>query len=113
MQFSSIRSPRTRKNSQQASSRLKKSLNEACLKKSGPNGDDSVLKNKMGLVDDGGQSPSREGLPSMGHPEDPAWICARGPFSEAHYRAGLSGSYSFERFGEVVVWAVEEGNAGG
>ena len=25
-----------------------------------------------------------EGLPSMGHPKDPAWICAWGPFPEAH-----------------------------
>ena len=58
----------------------------------------------MGLVDDGGQSPSREGLPSIGHSEDLAWICAQGPFPEAHDdRAGLSGSYSFERVGEVRV----------
>ena len=49
----------------------------------------------------------------MGHPKDPAWIRARGPFLEAHNdRANLSRSYSFERFGEVRVWAVEEGNVG-
>ena len=52
-------------------------------------------------------------MPSKGHPEDPAWIRARGPFPEAHNDSvGLSGSYSFERFGEVGVWAVEEGNVG-
>ena len=42
------------------------------------------------------------GLPPKRHPEDPAWICARGPFPEAHNdKVSLSGSYSFERFGEV------------
>ena len=55
-----------------------------------------------------------EGLPSMRHPEDPAWICARGPFPEAQEdRAGLLGSHSFERFCEVRAWAVQEGNAAG
>ena len=49
---------RDRNNSQKASCRLKTSLNEACFKKSGPKGDDSGLKNNMGLVEDGGQNPS-------------------------------------------------------
>ena len=66
------------------------------------------------MIDDGSQSSSGEGLPSMGHSEDPAWICAQGPFPEAHDdRVGLSRSYNFERFGEVVLWAIEEGKAGG
>ena len=104
---------RNRNNSQKASCRVRKSLNEAGFKKSGPKGDNSGLKNNMGLVEDGGQNPSGGGLPPKGHPEDPAWICARGPFMEAHNdKVGLSGSYSFERFGEVGGWAVEEGNVG-
>ena len=50
-------------------------------------------------------------MPPKGHPEDPAWICARGPFTEAYNdKVGLSGSCSFERFCEVGGWAVEEGN---
>ena len=113
VQFGSNRSPRDRKNIQKASNRLQKKLNEACFKKSGPMGYNSGLKNNMGLVEDGGQNPSGGGLPPKGHREYPAWICARGPFMEAHNdKVGLSGSYSFERFGEVGGWAVEEGNVG-
>ena len=43
-QFGSNRIPRDRKNSQKASNRLKKSLNEACFKKSALMGDDSGLR---------------------------------------------------------------------
>ena len=64
-------------------------------------------------VSDSSQSGSGGRLPPKGHPKDPAWICAQGPIPKAHNdKVSLSGSHSFERFGEVGGWAVEEGNVG-
>ena len=42
-----------------------------------------------------GPSPNEEGLPSIGPLKDPTWVCARGPFSEAHEdKADLLGTYT-------------------
>ena len=58
-------------------------------------------------LDDGGLSPSAEGLPSTDPLEDPAWICVRGPQLEAYENmTGLLGNYSFESFREDGLWDV-------
>ena len=102
-QSSSFKSPRAQKHGQRGNRGLKKGLKEVSL---GLKGVKSCSQKEMRL-DDGGLSPSAEGLPSMDPLKDPAWICARGPLLDAHEnRTGLLGNYSFEGFWEEGLWDV-------